>query len=105
VKHHHQFNLLSFTDDVLNIFIIIVVSLNEQMIDEFINENTIRSNKIQFIFKQNIRFEIDSIVVLSEMKNSEKLFIDVNSMMIMLMSKLKIYCMKDSTNQKTMNLI
>ncbi len=75
------------------------------MIDEFINENTIRSNKIQFIFKQNIRFEIDSIVVLSEMKNSEKLFIDVNSMMIMLMSKLKIYCMKNSINQKAMNLI
>jgi hypothetical protein len=42
------------------------------MIDEFIDENTIRSNKIQFIFKKNIRLEIDSIVVLSEVKNFRK---------------------------------
>ncbi len=39
------------------------------MIDELIDENTIRSNKIQFIFEESIRLEIDSIVVLSEMKN------------------------------------
>ncbi len=39
------------------------------MIDELIDENTIRSNKIQFIFEESIRFEIDSIVVFSEMKN------------------------------------
>jgi hypothetical protein len=39
------------------------------MIDEFIDENTIRSNKIQFIFEESIRLEIDSIVVLSEVKN------------------------------------
>jgi hypothetical protein len=43
------------------------------MIDEFIDENTIRSNKIQFIFEKNIRFEIDSIVVLSEMKNFRRI--------------------------------
>jgi hypothetical protein len=43
------------------------------MIDEFIDENTIRSNKIQFIFEESIRFEIDSIVVLSEMKNFKKI--------------------------------
>ncbi len=43
------------------------------MIDEFIDENTIRSNKIQFIFEKNIHFEIDSIVVLSEMKNFKKI--------------------------------
>jgi hypothetical protein len=42
------------------------------MIDELINENTIRNNKIQFIFEESIRFEIDSIVVLSEMKNFKK---------------------------------
>jgi hypothetical protein len=42
------------------------------MIDEFIDENTIRSNKIQFVFEENMRFEIDSIVVLSEMKNFRK---------------------------------
>jgi hypothetical protein len=39
------------------------------MIDEFIDENTIRSNKIQFIFEESIRLEIDAIVVFSEMKN------------------------------------
>jgi hypothetical protein len=39
------------------------------MIDELIDESTIRNNKIQFIFEESIRFEIDSIVVLSEMKN------------------------------------
>jgi hypothetical protein len=39
------------------------------MIDELIDENTIRSSKIQFIFEESIRLEIDSIIVLSEMKN------------------------------------
>ncbi len=34
------------------IFIIVVVSLNEQIIDELVDENTIRSNKIQFIFEE-----------------------------------------------------
>jgi hypothetical protein len=43
------------------------------MIDELIDENTIRNNKIQFIFEESIRFEIDSIVVLSEMKNFRKI--------------------------------
>jgi hypothetical protein len=43
------------------------------MIDEFIDENTIRSNKIQFIFEKNIRLEIDSIVVLNEVKNFRKI--------------------------------
>jgi hypothetical protein len=42
------------------------------MIDELIDENTIRSNKIQFIFEESIRLEIDSIVVLSEMKNFKR---------------------------------
>jgi hypothetical protein len=42
------------------------------MIDEFIDENTIHNNKIQFIFEKSIRFEIDSIVVFSEMKNFKK---------------------------------
>jgi hypothetical protein len=42
------------------------------MIDELIDENTIRNNKIQFIFEKNIRFEIDLIVVLSEIKNFKK---------------------------------
>jgi hypothetical protein len=39
------------------------------MIDELIDESTIRSSKIQFIFEESIRFEIDSIVVLCEVKN------------------------------------
>jgi hypothetical protein len=55
------------------ILIIIVVSLNEQIVDEFVDENTIRSNKIQFIFKENFRVDIDSIVVFSEMKDLERL--------------------------------
>jgi hypothetical protein len=55
------------------IFIIAVVSLNEQIIDEFVDENTIRSNKIQFIFKESFRVNSDSIVVLSEMKDLEKI--------------------------------
>jgi hypothetical protein len=55
------------------IFIIVVVSLNEQIIDEFVDESTIRSSKIQFIFKKNFRVDIDSIVVLSEMKDLEKI--------------------------------
>ncbi len=43
------------------------------MIDELINENTIRNNKIQFIFEKSIRLEIDSIVVFNEMKNFRKI--------------------------------
>jgi hypothetical protein len=55
------------------IFIIVFVSLNEQIIDEFVDESTIRSNKIQFIFKENFRVDIDLIVVLSEMKDFERI--------------------------------
>jgi hypothetical protein len=55
------------------ILIIFVVSENEQIIDELIDENAIRSNKIQFIFKENFRVDIDSIIVLSEMKNLERI--------------------------------
>ncbi len=55
------------------IFIIAVVSLNEQIIDELIDESTIRSEKIQFIFKENFRVDTDSIVVLNEMKDFEKI--------------------------------
>ncbi len=47
--------------------------MNEQIIDEFVDENTIRSNKIQFIFEENFRVDSDSIVVLSEMKDLEKI--------------------------------
>jgi hypothetical protein len=43
------------------------------MIDEFIDKNTICNNKIQFIFEKSIRFEIDSIVALSEVKNFRKI--------------------------------
>ncbi len=55
------------------IFIIVVISLNEQIVDEFINENTIRSDKIQFIFKEDFRVDTDSIVVLNETKNFRKI--------------------------------
>ncbi len=47
--------------------------MNDQIIDELINESTIRNNKIQFIFEENIRLEIDSIVVFNEMKNFRKI--------------------------------
>ncbi len=47
--------------------------MNEQIIDELINENTIRSNKIQFIFEESFRVDNDSIVVFNEMKNLEKI--------------------------------
>jgi hypothetical protein len=55
------------------IFIIVDVSLNEQIIDELVDENTIRNSKIQFIFEESFRVDSDSIVVLSEMKNLEKI--------------------------------
>jgi hypothetical protein len=54
------------------IFIIAVVSLNEQIIDELVDESTICNSKIQFIFAENFRVDSDSIVVLSEMKDLEK---------------------------------
>jgi hypothetical protein len=61
-------------DESQNIILIIfVISLNEQIIDEFIDKSTIRSNKIQFIFEENFRVDTDSIVVLSEMKDVEKI--------------------------------
>jgi hypothetical protein len=55
------------------IFIVAVVSLNEQIVDELVDENTIRSSKIQFIFEESFRVDSDSIVVLSEMKDLEKI--------------------------------
>jgi hypothetical protein len=51
------------------ILIIVLVTLNEQIIDELVDENTIRDNKIQFIFEKSFRVEINAIVVLNEMKN------------------------------------
>jgi hypothetical protein len=45
------------------IFIIVVISLNEQIMNELVDENTIRNNKIQFIFEKNFRVEINAIVV------------------------------------------
>ncbi len=55
------------------IFIIVVVSLNEQIINEFIDENTIRSDKIQFIFEKNFRVDTNLIVVLNEVKNLRRI--------------------------------
>ncbi len=46
--------------------------MNEQIIDELVDENTIRSNKIQFIFEESFRVDSDSIVILSEMKDLER---------------------------------
>jgi hypothetical protein len=55
------------------IFIIVVVSLNKQIIDELVDEDTIRSNKIQFIFEESFRVEINAIVVLREKKDFRKI--------------------------------
>jgi hypothetical protein len=75
------------------------------MIDELIDENTIRNSKIQFIFEESIRFEIDSILVLNEMKNFRKTvrrwwFDDDH-----VDEQVENLLHENSINQKTMNLI
>ncbi len=54
------------------IFSIVEISLIEQINDILVEKFAIRSNKIQFIFEENIRVEIDSIVVLSRVKDFRK---------------------------------
>ncbi len=46
--------------------------MNEQIIDELVDESTIRSSKIQFIFEESFRVDSDSIVIFSEMKDLER---------------------------------
>ncbi len=55
------------------IFSIVNVSLIEYVIDVFIKKFMICDDKIQFVFKKSFRVDIDSIVVLNEMKNLEKI--------------------------------
>jgi hypothetical protein len=55
------------------IFSVFDVSLIEYVADVLIEKFMIRDDKIQFVFKENFRVDIDSIVVLSEMKDLEKL--------------------------------
>jgi hypothetical protein len=55
------------------IFSVVDVSLIEYVIDVFIEKFVIRDDKIQFVFKENFRVDIDSIVVLNEMKYLEKI--------------------------------
>jgi hypothetical protein len=55
------------------IFSVVEISLIEQINDILVEKFAIRNNKIQFIFEESIRVEIDSIVVLSEMKNFKKI--------------------------------
>jgi hypothetical protein len=55
------------------IFSIIDVSLIEYVIDVLIKKFMIRDDKIQSVFKEDFRVDIDSIVVLSEMKDLEKI--------------------------------
>jgi hypothetical protein len=76
------------------IFIIVVISLNVQMIDEFVDENTIRNNKIQFIFEENFVSKLMRLSFSAKWKILKKLFVDDDFMMIMLLNKLKICCMK-----------
>jgi hypothetical protein len=54
------------------IFSVVDVSLIEYVIDVLIEKFTIHDDEIQFIFKENFRVDIDSIVVLSEMKDFRK---------------------------------
>jgi hypothetical protein len=75
------------------------------MIDEFIDENTIRSSKIQFIFEENIRLEIDSIVVLSEMKNFRKTVCRCRFDDDHVDEQIENLLHENSINQKAMNLI
>jgi hypothetical protein len=51
------------------VFSVVEISLIEQVDDILVEKFAIRSSKIQFIFEESIRLEIDSIVVLSGMKN------------------------------------
>jgi hypothetical protein len=55
------------------IFSIVDVSLIEYVIDVLIEKFMIRDDKIQFVFKEDFRVDIDSIVVLSEMKDLEEI--------------------------------
>jgi hypothetical protein len=53
------------------IFSIVDVSLIEYAINVFIDKFMIRDDKIQFVFKEDFRVDVDSIVVLNEMKDLE----------------------------------
>ncbi len=55
------------------IFLIVDVSLIEYVINVFIEEFMIRDDTIQFVFKKIFRVDIDSIVVLNEIKNLRKI--------------------------------
>jgi hypothetical protein len=55
-----------------NIILSIVdISLIEYVVHVFIEKFLIRSSEIQFIFEENFRVEVDTIVVLGEMKRFE----------------------------------
>ncbi len=53
------------------IFSIVDVSLIKYVIDVFIEKFMIRDDKIQFVFKENFRVDIDLIVILNEMRDLE----------------------------------
>jgi hypothetical protein len=55
------------------IFSIVDVSLIKYVIDVFIEKFMIRDDKIQFVFKENFRVDIDLIVILNEMRDLEKI--------------------------------
>jgi hypothetical protein len=55
------------------IFFVVEISLIEQINDILVEKFAIRSSKIQFIFEESIRVEIDSIVVFSRVKDFEKI--------------------------------
>jgi hypothetical protein len=55
------------------IFSVVEISLIEQINDILVEKFAIRSNKIQFIFEESIRVEIDSIVVFNRMKDFKEI--------------------------------
>jgi hypothetical protein len=87
------------------IFSIVEISLIEQKNDILVEKFAIRNNKIQFIFEESIRVEIDSIVVLNRVKDFEEIirrwwfdddYVD---------EQIENLLHENSINQKAMNLI
>jgi hypothetical protein len=66
----HEFVLNDWSQNI--IFITAVVLLIEYVNNVFIEKFIICNDKIQFIFEEILRVEIDAIVVLSEMKRLKK---------------------------------
>jgi hypothetical protein len=76
------------------IFIIVVISLNEQIINEFVDKNIIRSSRFSSFSKRIFVSTLIRLWFSTKWKISRKLFVDDDSTMIILINKLKICCMR-----------